>query len=164
MIPPRPPAYPRTRESFPNQSGLTFDPIAGAQAAAELTIGLILNPERDARLVEYHARDAANPGLEEVIETLISATWHPNQKPGLQHEVADMVRIVALQRLLGLAIDATASLEVRSIATAEIKKNKALFKDPYATSLIATFEDDPKELSLPKPVEAPPGAANRERG
>jgi hypothetical protein len=157
MIPPRPPAYPRTRESFPNQSGLTFDPIAGAQAAAELTIGLILNRERDARLVEYHARDSANPGLEEVIDTLIGATWRSNQKPGLQHEVADMVRIVALQRLLGLAIDPDSSLEVRSIATAEIQKNKALFKDPYAAALVAKFEDDPKELNLPKPVEAPPG-------
>jgi hypothetical protein len=161
LIPPRPPAYPRTRESFPNQSGLTFDPIAGAQAAAELTIGLILNPQRAARLVEYHARDAAYPGLEEVIETLIGATWRPTTKaapkPALQGEVSDVVRIVALQQLLRLAMGADASVEVRSIAAAEIQKNKRLFSDAYSASLVAKFEDDPEELDLPKPVEAPPG-------
>jgi hypothetical protein len=157
LIPPRPPGYPRTRESFPNQSGLTFDPIAGAQAAADLSIGLILNPSRAARLVEYHSRDAANPGLEEVIETLLGATWRAAPKTGLQREVADVVRILALQKLLGLAMDANASVEVRSIVTAEIQKNKKLFSDPYCASLVAKFEEDPKELDLPKPMEAPPG-------
>ena len=157
LIPPRPPAYPRTRETFPNQSGLTFDPVAGAQAAAELTVGLILNPQRAARLVEYHARDAANPGLEEVIETLISTTWQPLPKSGLQQEVAQLVRMVALEQLLRLATDPTASTMVRSTATAEIQKHKKLFSDPYAASLVARFQDDPKELVLPKLVEAPPG-------
>ena len=158
LIPPRPPAYPRTRETFPNQSGLTFDPIAGAQAAAELTIGLILNPQRAARLVEYHARDASNPGLEEVIETLIRTTWSPVLKPGLQKEVASVVKITALERLLGLAMDPTASVEVRSIAKVEVTKLKTLFSgDAYAAGLVSRFEDDPKELELPKPVEAPPG-------
>jgi hypothetical protein len=138
---------------------LTFDPIAGAQAAAELTIGLILNPQRAARLVEYHSRDAANPGLEEVIDTLIHATWSSSGKAtGLQKEVAAMVKTVALERLIGLAVDPTASVEVRAISKAEISKLKSLFSsDAYAAGLVARFEDDPKELALPKPLEAPPG-------
>ena len=158
LIPPRPPAYPRTRETFPNESGLTFDPIAGAEAAAELTTGLILNPERAARLVEYHARDAANPGLEEVIETLITATWNQTPKPALQREVQDVVKLVALQKLLGLALNAKASVEVRSIAASEIAKQKRVFaNNAYAASMVAKFEEDPEELELPKPVDAPPG-------
>jgi hypothetical protein len=157
LIPPRPPDYPRTRETFPNESGLTFDPVAGAQAAAELTCGLILNPERAARLVEYHAREAANPGLEEVIDTLMTATWKAGPKPGLQQEVAQMVRLVALEDLLRLAMDAKASVMVRAIATAEIGKWKRMMSDPYAVGLVAKFEEDPKELMLPKAVDAPPG-------
>ncbi len=158
LIPPRPPAYPRTRETFPSEAGLTFDPVAGAHAAADLTIGLILNRERAARLVEYHARDATYPGLEEVIETLIHATWNGAQKPGLQREVADVIRMVALEKLIGLAVDSRASVAVKSIATAEIAKQKKVFAaDSYAAALVAQFQDDPKELQLPKPVEAPPG-------
>jgi len=157
LIPPRPPDYPRTRETFPNQSGLTFDPVAGAQAAAELTCSLILNPERAARLVEYHAREAANPGLEEVIDALMTATWRGAPKAGLAQEISQMVRLVALEDLLRLAMDVNASVMVRSIATAEIGKWKRMISDPYAAGLIAKFEEDPKELSLPKAVEAPPG-------
>jgi hypothetical protein len=136
---------------------LTFDPIAGAQAAAELTIGLILNPQRAARLVEYHSRDTTNPGLEEVIESLVGTTWRATPKAGLRREIADVVRIVALQKLIGLAVDANSSVEVRSIATAEIQRNKRLFSDAYSAALVTKFEEDPKSLDLPKPVEAPPG-------
>lgn len=157
LIPPRPPAYPRTRETFPNQSGLTFDPVAGAQAAAELTIGLLLNPQRAARLIEYHARDAANPGLEEVIESLMTAASRGANKTGLQQEVGGMVRTVALQKLIELAVNPNASLSVRAVAAAEIRKQKKFFSDPYSASIIARFEEDPKELDLTKPIEPPPG-------
>src|SRR5579864_1406468 len=75
LIPPRAMGYPRTRENFPHRTGLTFDPVAAAESAANLTAGLILHPERAARLVEYHAEDASLPGLDEVIDRLIGATW-----------------------------------------------------------------------------------------
>ncbi|MDQ2841465.1 MAG: zinc-dependent metalloprotease [Acidobacteriota bacterium] len=65
LIPPRPPGYRRTRETFPNRTGVTFDPVAGEEAAADLTVGLLLNPQRAARLEEYHARNQENPGFEE---------------------------------------------------------------------------------------------------
>jgi hypothetical protein len=118
---------------------------------------LILNPQRAARLVEYHARDSANPGLQEVINTLIRATWDSAPHTGLQQEVAQMVRIVVVEKLLELATNPNSSVLVRSIVSTEIQQQKGLFKDPYAASLVAKFEDDPKELSLPKSVEAPPG-------
>jgi hypothetical protein len=55
-------------------------------------------------------------------------------------------------------MDPTASVEVRSIAKVEVTKLKTWFSgDAYAAGLVARFEDDPKELELPKPVEAPPG-------
>jgi hypothetical protein len=95
--------------------------------------------------------------LEEVIETLFSATWHAVPKSGLQQEVAQVVRMVALEQLLSLAMDPQSSVMVRSIATAEIQKQKRSIADPYALSLIAKFQEDPKELNLPKPIEAPPG-------
>ena len=38
MFPPRPPAFERTRESLPSDSGLTFDPVAAAECAADLTL------------------------------------------------------------------------------------------------------------------------------
>ena len=64
VFPPRPPGFERTRESLPAQTGLTFDPIAAAESAADLTLAILFNAERAARLVEYHARMGAGPDLE----------------------------------------------------------------------------------------------------
>ncbi|HBY62558.1 MAG TPA: peptidase, partial [Solibacterales bacterium] len=51
ILPPRAEGYERSRESFRHRTGLTFDALGPAEAAAELTLSLLLNPERAARLV-----------------------------------------------------------------------------------------------------------------
>ncbi len=43
------------------QTGVTFDPEGAAEAASAITLNLLFNPQRASRLVEYHARDAAQP-------------------------------------------------------------------------------------------------------
>lgn len=157
LIPPRPSGYPRSHETFPNRTGVTFDPVSGAEAAADLTVSLILNPERAARLVEYHARNAQNPGLEEVIDALVAATLHAKPGAGLEAQVAAAINHVVLVRMLGLAVDSSASPEVLNISRLEIRKLKSYLTSPYDLELIAQFERDPKQLELPKPVEMPPG-------
>ena len=158
LIPPRPPAYPRTLETFPARAGLTFDPVAGAEAAANLTVSLMLNPERAARLVEYHARDNGNPGLEDVISALLNATWGKPSAMGLSGEVAKTVNYVVLANLLNLALNPAASPVVRSVATDSLSQLKTLTaRDPYATRLIETFSREPDKLQLPKPLDPPPG-------
>ncbi len=86
LLPPVPPGYPRTRESFAAFTGLVFDPVAAAQSAADLTLALLLQPQRASRLVEYHARDAANPGLDEVLASVLKATWQAPRFSGLAAE------------------------------------------------------------------------------
>ena len=86
---------------------MTFDPVSGAEAASDLTVSLILNPERAARLVGYHARNAQNPGLEEVIDTLIAATWRAKPRTGLEAPIAATVNHVVLVRLMALTTCAT---------------------------------------------------------
>lgn len=161
LIPPRPPGYPRTRETFQSLTGVTFDPVAAAQAAADMTVSLILNPQRAARLIQYHAQNKDNPDLREVIDTLLTATWRVKPASGLDGQITRAVRYVVLTRLIGLALDDASSLQVRSIANDSLEdlKNELTsnYPDRYALHLLDTFEKDPKQLELPKPVEAPPG-------
>lgn len=158
LIPPRPPGYMRTRETFPNQTGVTFDPLAGAEAAANLTVSLILNPQRAARLEEYHARDSANPSLREVADRLVAVTWEANPPGGLQGEIAHAVRYVVLGQLVQLATNEAAPMTVRAVAQEEIERLKTETRDDrFAVSLIAAFERDPKQVQLPAEVQAPPG-------
>jgi hypothetical protein len=163
MIPRRPPAYPRTEETFSSRTGLTFDPLAGAEAASNLTVGLMLNPQRAARLVEYHARQSDNPGFEEVVDTLLAATWQKPVPPGLDGQVARRVNSVVLIHLIGLALDGSAPPAVRSVALSAIGKIKGS-ADPYSLDLIETFEKTPDQLELPKPLEPPPGQPIGEDG
>src|SRR5215213_6199423 len=65
-IPPRPSGWGMHRELFTRYTGEVFDPISPAVAAADVTVGFILSPDRAARMVAQHAIDPALPGLSDV--------------------------------------------------------------------------------------------------
>ena len=159
LIPPRPPGYPRTQETFPSRTGVTFDPIAAAEAAADMTVSLILNPQRAERLEQYHAENHDNPGLQEVIGNLLDATWRGRRGTyaGLDSRVAATVKNVVLVQLVALAADSSAAEDVRSIAGAEVEKLKNSTASPFQAQLIEALRRDPKSVQLPKLTEAPPG-------
>ena len=163
ILPPRPPGDPRTRESFASQTGLTFDPVAASEAAADLTLQLLFNPQRASRLVQYHARDASNPGLDEVIASTLISTIKATSASGLALSIQHAVASRTLEALLALAADPTASSEARSIALAQITSLQASLgtpKDPSRAALLARieqFKKDPSKLPASKPLEAPPG-------
>ncbi|MCP5113240.1 MAG: DUF5117 domain-containing protein, partial [bacterium] len=123
-LPPRPFGYPRHRETFPRRTGVTFDPLGAAEAAANHTVGLILHTERAARLVEYHARDNSAPSLGEVLDTLIARTWKSTRAGGLEAEVQRTVENVVLYHLMVLASDRRASPRVRAEAGVKLEDLK----------------------------------------
>ncbi len=167
LIPPRPPGYSRTREMFAHRTGLTFDAIAPAEAAATITLGQILNGSRAARLIEYHSRDAKCPGLDEVIGKVLGATWKAARLSGLEGETQRVVDDVALYRLMGLA--ESGGPEVRAIASARLEELRGYLvalrgadaeeraHRAYAALQIRKFLEDPKGFALPEPVQPPPG-------
>lgn len=170
LIPPRPAGYPRHRELFPSHTGLTFDAIAPAESAAQLAVSLLLNPDRASRLIQYHARDSAVPGLGEIADSLLMATWKAPRKPGLAGEVQRAVDQIALRGLMSLTVSTAASAQARAIANQRLAgldrwlaaqsnaadaDQKAHFE--FARQQIRQFRDNPKDFSIPAPVEAPPG-------
>ena len=168
MLPPRPPGLERTRESLPAATGLTFDPVASAEAAAGLTLAALFNPERASRLVEYHARNPENPSLAEVLDATLGATHASDSGSGLVMAVHNAVDRQILESLLALAADPQASAEARAIARDRLLALKARLAAPSsnaagepsraaAVARIEEFERDPAKFVPNKPVEAPPG-------
>ncbi|MGI8785795.1 MAG: zinc-dependent metalloprotease [Acidobacteriota bacterium] len=171
LIPPRPIGYGRNRELFRVRTGLTFDPISAAEAAAAFTLGFILNPERCARLVEYHARDPRMPGLAEVIDRLLAATWKAGEKPGLQGEVRRAVNSTVLYQLMGLAASDRASPQVRATAALKVDQLRGWMAAQlpaaadearraslsFAVSQIRQFQDNPRQFQLVRPLDPPDG-------
>ena len=163
LIPPSAIGYPRTREDFRTRTGLTFDPVSTAESAASLTVGLMLNPERAARLVQYHAEDANLPSLDEVIDRLLSATWKAESVPGLGAQVQRAVDSTVVYHLMILAANERAAAQARSTALAKLlglrewlvgqtptdPSLKAFYQ--FATVQIRRFEMNPKEIGMSKP-------------
>ena len=170
-IPPRPPEYERGREQFKIHTSPAFDALAPAEAAAQHTLEFLFNPERAARLVEFHARQAANPGLPEVLDAILAATWKAPHPVGYPGEIARVVDDVVLYDLLLLASNDRATPQVRAVASLEADQlrewlggAKKAAGDPaqrahltYAAAQIEQFQKDPKKLELPAPSEPPDG-------
>ncbi|MGI8672131.1 MAG: zinc-dependent metalloprotease [Luteitalea sp.] len=117
-------------EMFPRRTGLTFDPVAAATIAADMAIGGLLNPERAARLVEFHARDASNPGLHDVVNALaerLRASTRTESPAALALRAA---QAVFARRLMDLAADENASSDVRGIAAQFITQVPSLLTVP----------------------------------
>ncbi len=120
-LPPRPSGYPRTRELFPRYTGLMFDKISPAVSMANMTVGAMLAPDRAARMVEQHAIDARLPGLEEMVDSLLSTVFTPQAANPYEAEIARAVQRVAVDQLMNLA--ATAPMpQVRALVTERLTR------------------------------------------
>jgi hypothetical protein len=166
LFPPRPPDFQRTRESLPAHTGLTFDPIAAAEAAADLTLGVLFDPQRAARLVEYHAR-ANTPSLAEVIDAALDVNRlgsrpAPSRGQGVEAEVQAAVYARTVEALLTLAADPHGSVEVRAVTYAKLEdlRRRSTASSPleaYLIHRIEQFQNDPAKFVVAKPIVAPPG-------
>jgi hypothetical protein len=118
MIPPRPFRYdPNPREVFKRHTGMTFDPLGPSEAAAGMTLRLLLHPERCARLVRQKALDSTLPGLSDVLDRLRDAIVKSptvNQE-SYQGEIARQTERLLLDQLIRLATNKDADGSVRAV-------------------------------------------------
>ncbi|MGK7312365.1 MAG: zinc-dependent metalloprotease [Candidatus Longimicrobiales bacterium M2_2A_002] len=103
LIPPRPFGYPPHRELFERYTGITFDPIAPAGVAARMTVRMILDPERAARLVEQAALAPGLPTFVDVLDRLETAAFGPAPDDGYAAAVKRLVEDVVVNELMRLA-------------------------------------------------------------
>ncbi len=171
LIPPRPAGYPRTREDFRIRTNPAFDALAPAEAITDHVSGFLLNQERAARLVQFHARDPRNPGLVEVIDKVLASTWKAPMTTGYAGEVQRTVNMVILNDLMALASGERASNQVRAIAELKIEQLKnwlgtqrTLATDEghrafvfYAMQQIRRYQEDPKKVNITAPQAPPDG-------
>ena len=170
ILPPQPPGFPRTQESFPAHTGLTFDPVAAAESVADLTLGLLFDPARASRLVQYHARNPEIPGLEAVMDATFKAVANRPAGAGLDAVLSRAVEVRAVEALLTLAANPDASSEARATARSyavslqtklkETSDGASTAETSFAQGVAARIDQlltEPAKFIPAKPVEAPPG-------
>ena len=164
-IPPRPPGWGTTRELFPRYTGEAFDALTPAATLADHALGALLTAERAARLVEQRMLDASQPGLEEVLDRVVEASFGASASDPYEQEVQRVVEHVVVERLEALAAQAPMP-QVRAISTSVLRALRGDLEArpdaPHAALLaleIGRFLERPTEpVEVPEVPAAPPGA------
>lgn len=171
QIPPRPPQFPSSNEDFVRRTSPAFDSLAPAEAAAEIISSVLFEPNRDQRMVEYHAKDGSYPGFGELVDDVLNATWKKAAAAGYEGEVQQTVDAVVLDHMIALAADGQAAAQTRAIALLKLDQLKKWMQDQLATSSgdsrqaelfyasheIDAFEKNPATIHLAHPPAPPAG-------
>ena len=166
LIPPRAFGYPRTRETFKSRSGLTFDYLSAAETATQLTLRMILNPERASRLVMFKARDNKQPGLSYVLKELVKSTILEDKQPenSMEKEIKKTVNYSVLNHLFKLATNKKSHEEVNAITFSILEhllqqiKNKDSRHYAYLSMKIQNFLDGDIQMLIPNQITSPDGS------
>ena len=175
LIPPRAFGYPRTRETFKSRTGLTFDYLAAAETATNLTLKMLFNPERASRLITMKARDKSNqPGLTYVMNEIINKTILKEMTDNkdylnlsnVENEISKMVNHSVLNHLFMLANSKTTHQEVNARTFSAIKNLKKTFetKDSeeyhyhYLLDKIEKFLSGEINIQYPNELKPPDGS------
>ena len=175
LIPPRAFGYPRTRETFKSRTGLTFDYLAAAETATNLTLKMLFNPERASRLITLKARDKNNqPGLTYVMNEIINKTILKEMTDNndylnlsnVENEISKMVNHSVLNHLFMLANSKITHQEVNARTFSAIKNLKKTLetKDSeehhyhYLLDKIEKFLSGEINIQYPNELKPPDGS------
>ena len=172
LIPPRPPSSGDTRELFPRQTGYVFDPHAAAATAAGLTLDMLIDPTRAARMNNNHAREQQQPDFFNLLQQVMQAAWYREVVAAdVDAPLRRVVNIAVLERLMTLAGNGEAQAQARAqafdqlieletwLAAAAVNASvdwRAHYR--FAAEQIRRFRDNPEAMAPLTPVKTPPGS------
>ena len=175
LFPPRAYNYPRTRESFKSMTGVSFDPFSAVSTASEMSLSLLLNPERMNRLVVQSSLSNAsskNMNLSYLLTTLTINTFKTQYNQADEDsnkyifENQQVINNNYLKFLLNLASNRKSFFHVKSEANKEIrsiarflssKKNKNIYSSEYLRT-INKFNTKPELFELKSSPKIPDGS------
>ncbi len=170
---PRPHGYESHRELFAKRTAPVFDLINMAATAADMTVSLLLEPKRAARVLEFHARNAKYPGWNEILDALIAATWKEHEGNDTKEAIKRGVERVVLDRMIDLTRNEEAGAEVRGLTMLKLEELAAHIQSSLQYSqpiqkeahFKMALRDIQRVLNSPErpydrtsPPPAPPGA------
>ena len=137
LIPPRPSGYEFTRELFKKRTGLAFDVLAPAEAAADIPFSFLFYPERLNRLAINGTMGGL--GLTEMVNRVINGTWKATRKPGLQGLIQMQTEQVLLTYLLSSSVDEQVSFAARSMIQKSLLDLKAYLEAKRKTATVESY-------------------------
>lgn len=119
----------RTRESVNGNTGVSFDQIALATATAQHTLGLMLNPQRLARITQQHSRDSSIAGIQEISRALHEALIKSGRFTGIELEIHKATGDLLISNYLNLLRDSKTSQPVKMQIHTQLLREKVFFEN-----------------------------------
>ena len=169
LFPPRAMGYGRSRESFKSKTGVAFDPFGAVETSSNMTISLLLHPQRITRLVQHKAMDKSQLGLEEVLDELIDQLFDKSYKDAYYQELQNVVRTQLLYQLFYLSSHEGMYAQVNAIVNAKIDEISSALKNSKAKGVqkiynqdmvnrITKFQKNPTKFKKPSTPKIPDGS------
>ncbi len=165
LFPPRAFQYWRTRESFRGNTGVAFDPFAPVETSSDMTLGLLLNPERMNRVYQQKVLDKSQLGLKEFLEILIDATIKKKTENSYQGEVQQVINLSVLNNIMALSASEKLMPQAQALVNFEVMKLKVKLQerrvDPMAMFMVKEidkFLGNPKGFKAPSSPKIPDGS------
>ena len=167
LFPPRAFGYPRSRESFKSKMGVGFDPISIATTAGDMTLSLLLHPERMNRLILQKSLNDSSLGIEQLFDKISSKTFMERNENSYKNEIQHTINNRFLEYLMNLSVSSDCIFQVKNQANSAIDKIYKLmdsktfknykYKD-YYKDLIKNFRKNSEKYVMTKSLKIPDGS------
>ena len=169
LFPPRAIGYPKSRESFKSNLGVSFDPYGAVATASNITFELILHPQRVSRVYMNKSMDKDQLGLDELFETLVQNTFKKSHKNAYHQELQNIINEQLLYSIFNLVADDNLYPQVKALSLDELNKlpnwlssnkttNQQKIINDYYVKLISDFIKDPKKKTKRNTPKIPDGS------
>ncbi len=169
LFPPRAFGYRRNRESLRSKVGVSFDPYGAVETASQLTLELLLHPERAARLVQHQSVNSNQLGLQEMLDELVDHTIKRSHKDAYAQDLQNIINAEVINQLCGLGanqntyfqVDALVNHQLRSIknylATKKSSGNQKIY-DGQLIEMINQYLEEPLKYKKSVAPKIPDGS------
>ncbi|SHM72176.1 zinc-dependent metalloprotease [Polaribacter sp. KT 15] len=163
LFPPRAMGFGRSRESFKSKLGVEFDAFSAVETASEMTLNLLLNPQRVSRLVAHKSLNKNNLGFNELLQELITKSIKKNYNDSYYQELQNVINVKLLEQLFYLAANKNQYKQVNAIVDYNLNEIKDYLKNTnktgvqkmYNLSLIKMIDNFMKNPASFKKTRAP---------
>lgn len=165
LFPPRAHGYYRSRESFQSNNGVGFDALGAAATASDMTLGILLNPQRANRMVQQAALDKTQMGLDGMLATLVAETLFSKVNDPYKASVQESINYNVLKHLMNLSVHPKAIPQTKAFAKAQLKKIRTQLaldamgaNSAYMVDEINNFLKSPEKFKVMASPKIPDGS------
>ena len=169
LFPPRAMGFGRTRESFKSDLGVEFDAFGAVETASEMTLNLLLNPERASRLIAHKSLNKNQLGLVELIDELVVKTINITHENSYFQELQNVINTKVLEQLFYLGASKNQYQQVNAIVLFKLDEIKLSIQnkntegiqhiyDKAMVKMIDSFIKKPTSFKRTKAPQIPDGS------